>query len=56
MSIDAHDEIPAPADARVVWFRTGGDRPVNGSGNTVFVRPADHECDGAAPPVAIELQ
>lgn len=41
MAIDASDESAPHEEAHVVWFRVGGNRPVNGSGNTVFVRPAD---------------
>ncbi|SHK70201.1 hypothetical protein SAMN05443637_110167 [Pseudonocardia thermophila] len=40
MSTDQQLVRPAPeSERRVVWFR-GGDRPVGGGGNTVFVRPA----------------
>ena len=40
MANDASGDTAAVPEARVSWFRAGGERPVNGGGNTVFVRPA----------------
>lgn len=28
-------------EQRVSWFRAGTDRPVNGSGNTVWIKPTN---------------
>jgi hypothetical protein len=38
MTNEASGDSATTPEARVSWFRTGGDRPVGG--NTVFVRPA----------------
>ncbi|MGI5126291.1 hypothetical protein ACQEVB_05690 [Pseudonocardia sp. CA-107938] len=43
MANEASGDSAMGPEARVSWFRTGGERPVNGGGNTVFVRPADEE-------------
>lgn len=29
--------------ARISWFRAGGERPVNGGGNTIYVKPIDDD-------------
>ena len=40
MTNEASGDSASQPEARVSWFRAGGERPVNGGGNTVFVRPA----------------
>ena len=40
MSLDADQDHALAPERHVVWFR-GGERPVGGGGNTVFVRPVD---------------
>lgn len=57
MAIDAnHDQHAQAQERRVFWFR-GGERPVSGGGNTVFVRPEGEQTDKAPlPTVAGELQ
>jgi hypothetical protein len=38
MANEASGDTASVPEARVSWFRAGGERPVGG--NTVFVRPA----------------
>jgi hypothetical protein len=42
MSYDADQDHALASERHVVWFR-GGERPVGGGGNTVFVRPDDEQ-------------
>jgi hypothetical protein len=48
MANEASGDTASAPEARVSWFRAGGQRPVGGGGNTVFVRPADEPVEESA--------
>ena len=48
MANEASGDSAMAPEARVSWFRAGGERPVNGGGNTVFVRPVAQPVEDSA--------
>jgi len=48
MANEASGDSAMAPEARVSWFRAGGERPVNGGGNTVFVRPVAEPVEDSA--------